>query len=102
MAIWSRNVYGHHFVVIWQSDLLNHIQRFYLHDLLNFRNQYYGGEFSSHSLNSLIEWAASGNTEKKNESGGEKDQQSDIYETLSCNNDFHKYYFDVEHEFDEK
>ena len=58
-------------------------------------------------MNSLIEWAASGSTEKKNDESdtGEKaneQQTNDIYETLSCNNDFQKYYFDVEHEFDEK
>ena len=68
------------------------------------RNQYYGGEFSSHSLTSLIEWE---NGFKKEITGIESsskpsDEVNPVYETLECNNDLNKYYFDVDSSFDEK
>lgn len=75
------------------------------------RNQYYGGEFSSHSLSSLIDWAndrsgGSGAAKNKIESminsGENENGTNGEFETLSCNNDLEKYYFDVELKFEDE
>lgn len=75
--------------------------------LNNLRNQYYGGEFSSHNLNALIEWEKAVHLKKvakipEEPTGPLILSENENFQVHSCNNDMGKYFFDVEYNFDEK
>ena len=64
--------------------------------ILFLRNQFYGGEFSSHSLTALIEW-----TDKLN-SRTDSIKSSIQFDSFKCNNDLTKYILNVEYEWSPK
>lgn len=74
--------------------------------ILCIRNPYYGGEFSSHSLTGLVDWANSFVAQQQQSNSNEfptpNENEDESIQVLSCNNDLNKYYFDIEHNFNEK
>lgn len=79
------------------------------------RNEFYGGEFSSHCLSNLLNWADNlkqqpqqTDTSQTNveaaSSTAEKQPTNDAesIESVKCNNNLNRYYSDIEYSFDER
>ena len=65
------------------------------------RNPFYGGEFSSFTLTSLIEWIDGLNKSSSTATRGEEEEkETDSHKPFRCNNVLkNKYFFDVEYNF---
>jgi hypothetical protein len=67
---------------------------------MTLRNQYYGGEFSSHTLTNLIALSDSLKIKPpKDEQRALSDEENQNLETVACNPDLSNYYSEIDHEW---
>ncbi len=63
------------------------------------RNQFYGGEFSSHTLTNLISWSDNIKYAKREIIDTCSVDEDQTTAEVECNNDLNNYYFDFNYEW---